>query len=89
MNILNRERNKLSDEKSKRALSSAFDYSDRLQCSIDMLLQFDEKNVDDILGVREDYIRAGVFCVLSTINDEYQFLTNESGELLATSIKNK
>lgn len=89
MNILNIERKKLNDEKSKRSLSSALDYSDRLQCSIDTLLHFDEKNVDDILDVKEAYIKTGVFCVLSTLNDEYQFLVNESGELLATSIKNK
>ena len=65
---------------------SAMRYSDKLKAAIDILLEFDEKLVDDIKEVKDSYERTGTPCILLTTEGGYQCLLDKDGDLLASNI---
>lgn len=86
MEILNREKKKREAEIMNACHRSAREYADKIQAAIDILMDFDEKDVDDIRDVKESYEKTGTPCILLTTPKGYQCLIDKDGNLLASNI---
>lgn len=76
------------EKKSKREqlLNGARRYIAKLQESVDILMEFDEKDVDDILEVKRSYEMAGTPCMPATTQHGDKCLVDMNGQLLASQL---
>lgn len=69
-----------------KARLNALNYADRITSALDLMVEFDDRRVDDINDVKESFEKTGRACILLTTKEGYQCLLDEDGKLLASGI---
>ena len=87
MKLLDRILARRDEEDWKRRGNSARRYNEKLSSAIELLLEFDDKIVDDIYDVKSSFEKAGTPCVLiHSAYKDFMALVDPDGNLLASSV---
>jgi len=87
MGIIDADRNKSKSNLFEKKRLNARQYADKLSSALEMLREFDSKDVDDIYDVKASFEKTGRACILLTTHEGYMCLLDENGKLLASSFK--